>query len=258
MPVAVIVEDREAVRTLLMRDPIRNATVLHRVFWNPEFSLVFADTIPEPKAVLALKPAEGGDEPHQFALHATDPLAALHVLKAVPPGACVYHVADELAFPALRQAVKVDWWGEAIYYAMTRESFRDLQRHEVAPVEPKYAGLIAKIWAPDWPAEGYVRSRIEKGPTTGAYVDGELVAWNLTHLETDEVVMMGFLHVLDGHRGRGYAKSVGTALARQVLAAGKTPCCHVYIDNAQSIKLTEELGFRRVCLQAWGDGSVRA
>ncbi|MEK6851251.1 MAG: GNAT family N-acetyltransferase [Candidatus Thermoplasmatota archaeon] len=255
---AVLLEDREAVRPLLRRDPIRNATVIHRMFHNPDFTLAFADTLPEPKAVLALKPAEGTDEPHQFALHATNPLAALHVLKAVPPGSCIYHVADELAFPALRQVVTVGWWGEAICYAMDRESFRDLQTHEVRPVEPRHAGMIAKIWAPEWPAENYVRSRIESGPTAGVYVDGDLVAWDLTHLETDDVIMMGFLHVLDAHRGKGYAKSAGAAVAKLVLAKGKTPCCHVYVDNAPSIKLTEELGFRRVCLQAWGDGVVRA
>jgi len=256
--VAVLLEDREAVRPLLMRDRIRNAVVIHRVFHNPEFTHAFADALPEPKAVLALRPAEAADEPHQFALHALDPLAALHVLRAVPRGACVFHVADELAFPAVRQAIHVGWWGEAIYYRMEPADFRDLQRHEVAPVEPKWAETIAKTWAPDWPAAGYVRSRIENGPTAGVYVDGELVAWDMTHLETDDVVMMGFLHVLDAHRGKGYAKSVGSAVAKQVLAMGKTPCCHVYVDNAPSIKLTEDLGFRRVCLQAWGDGVVRA
>jgi len=258
VPVAVLLEDREAVRPFLMRDPIRNATVIHRMFHNPDFALAFADTLPEPKAVLALAPADGPDEPHQFALHATDPLAALHVLKSVPPGACFFHVADDLAFPALRQVVTVGWWGEAVYYAMDASSFRDLQAHEVRAVEGKFAGMIAKLWTDDWPAENYVRSRAEGGPSAGVYVDGELVAWNLTHLETDDVVMMGFLHVLDAHRGKGYAKSVGTALARQVLAKGKTPCCHVYVDNAPSIRLTEALGFRRVCVQAWGDGVVRA
>ena len=255
---AVQVDDREAVRLLLMRDRIRNATVIHRMFHNPEFRLAFADQLPEPAAVLALKPSETGDAPHQFALHATTPLAAIRVLGAVPPGVCLFHVADEIAFPAIQKRIQVRWWGEAIYYRLDAKDFRDVQTHEVEPVGAKWAARIAKIWNPDWPAEGYVRSRIETGIGGAICEGGEPVAWYLTHLETDDVVMLGFLHVLDAYRGRGYAKSLSCALIKQVFAKGKQPCCHVYTDNAPSIRLMEGLGFRRMCLQAWGDGRARA
>ena len=244
---SVVVEDREVVRPLLMRDRIRNAVVVNRVYHNPEFTLTFADQLPEPKGVLALRPASGGNSPHQFALHALDPIGALRVLRAVPPGFCLYHVADELAFPALRERVQVGWWGEAILYKLDAADFRDVQ-----------AAKVAKIWEPDWPAEGYVRSRIEEGLNGAIYEDGEPVAWYLTHLETEDVVMLGFLHVLDAYRRKGYAKSLSCALIKQTFAKGKIPCCHVYTNNEPSIRLMEGLGFQRVCLQAWGDGVARA
>ncbi len=237
-----------------MRDPVRNAVAIHRTFHHPEFTLSFADALPEPKAVLALAPARSPEEPHQFAIHAVNLDATKAVLRAVPRGYCVYHVADELAFPAVRERIDVQWWGEAIYYRLDPDAFEDFSTPDVRPVEPRWAGLIAKIWAPEWPAEEYVRSRIEGGPTAGIYEDGELVAWNMTHLETGEVVLAGFLHVLEPYRGRGYGKTVGSALIKQILAKGKIPCCHVYVDNEVSIRLTESLGYRRVCLQAWGDG----
>ena len=255
---AVLLEDRKAVRPLLMRDPIRNAAVIHRTFHQPEFTLAFVDALPEPKAVLALKPSESGDAPHQLALHALDPLAALHVLRAVPKGFAIFHIADELAFHAVKQAIDVRWWGEAILYRMDPGDFRDAQTHGVDPLDSRWAAKVAKLWAPDWPAEGYVRSRIEGGLNAAIYEDGEPVAWYLTHLETDEVVMLGFLHVLEPYRRRGYAKSLSCALVKRVLAKGKVPACHVYTDNEASIRLMEGLGFRRVCLQAWGDGVAPA
>lgn len=251
---AVILDDREEARPLLMRDPIRNAVVVHRMFHHTKYALAFADALPEPKAVLALAPAQSAEEPHEFALHALEPMAALHVLRAVPKGAAVFHLADELAFPAVRERLAVDWWGEALYYRMEPETFVDHQTHEVRPVDAEHAEAIAQIWAPDWDAAPYVRSRIEEGPTAGIYVDGELVAWDMTHLETDEVVVMGFLHVMEGHRGKGYAKSASSALVKQIFAKGKVPTCHVYTDNDASIRLTESLGFQRVCIQAWGSG----
>jgi len=152
--VAVLLEDRAAVRPLLMRDPIRNAVVIHRVFHEPRFSLAFADALPDPKAVLALKPAEATDEPHQFALHALDPLAALRVLKAVPKGFSLYHIADELAFPAVKQVLDVRWWGEAILYRQGPEDFRDVQAHDVQPLDPKFAAKIAKIGRRTGPRRG--------------------------------------------------------------------------------------------------------
>jgi len=252
--VAVLLEDREAVRSFLFRDPERNATVIHRMFHNPEFTLAFADRLPDPRAVLALKASDHPEAPHQFALHATDALAALDVLGAVPPGFAIYHVADELAFPSVHRKLKVGWWGEAICYAMDPKDFRDVQRHETVPLDSKYAERVAKVWAPDWPATGYVLSRIEGGLSAAIYVNGEPVAWYLTHLETEHVVMLGFLYVLEGHRHKGYAKSLSCALIGQAFAKGKTPACHVYTDNAPSIRLMESLGFHRVCTQAWGDG----
>ena len=250
----VLLEDREVVRPLLFREPIRNATVIHRTFNHPDFSFAFADKVPDPSSVLALKASDHPEAPHQFALHATDPLAAHRVLSAVPQGFALYHVADELAFPAIHKRLSVGWWGEAIYYAMDSKDFRDVQAHETAPLDPKYAERVAKVWAPDWPAMGYVRSRIEAGLSAAIYMDGEPVAWYLTHLETDDVVMLGFLHVLDAHRRKGYARSLSCAIIREVLARGKTPACHVYVDNEASIRLMESLGFHRVCTQAWGDG----
>jgi len=258
MAMATLLEDREAVRPLLMRDPIRNSVVIHRVFHEPRFTIAVVDALPDPKAVLALKPSEAADEPHQFALHALDPLAALHVLKAVPKGVCLYHVADELAFPAVQQVIGVRWWGDAILYRQGPEDFRDVQAHGIEPLDPRFAAKVAKIWAPDWPAEGYVESRIRRGLNAAICEDGEPVAWYLTHFETDEVVMLGFLHVMETHRRRGYAKTLSCALAKQAFAKGKVAACHVYTDNEPSIRLMEGLGFRRVVLQAWGDGVVRA
>ncbi len=125
------------------------------------------------------------------------------------------------------------------------------------PVTPEWAPVIAKIWEPDWPAERYIRGRIENGPSFGVYVDGQLVAWDMTHFETDRVVMMGFLHVLDAHRGKGYAKSTGSALIKEILRRGKIPACHVREDNTPSLVLTESLGFRKVRKQVWADGVLR-
>jgi len=63
--------------------------------------------------------------------------------------------------------------------------------------------------------------------------------------------------VLDSQRGKGYAKSMGSALIKEILGRGKIPACHVREDNTPSLVLTEGLGFRKVRQQVWADGVLR-
>ena len=243
-------------RPFLDAAPVENAVVWDRVFQNPDYQEVYVDRLP-PRALLAMtRPGSHGDATG-FALHAVDPAAAGPLVRLLPPGPAFGHVTDlALLDPVKARAEKVDA-RPAWLYRLDAKDFVDQQRHEVRPLDPRWAPMIARLWDPDWPAEGYVRRRIEKGPSFGVYVDGELVGWDMTHFETDRVVMMGFLHVLEGHRGKGYARSMGSALVRWILDRGKIPACHIYADNAASIELTERLGFHKVKQQAWGDFALR-
>ncbi|MEE8232586.1 MAG: GNAT family N-acetyltransferase [Thermoplasmata archaeon] len=113
--------------------------------------------------------------------------------------------------------------------------------------------MIAALWAPKRDRSAYVRRRIEEGITSGIEMDGELVAWDMTHFETESVVMLGFLHVKEAYRGRGYAKTATTATAEKVFAMGKVAAAEVFEDNQASLRLLEGMGFRRVKRQVWGD-----
>jgi len=141
-------------------------------------------------------------------------------------------------------------------FSLEPADFRDLQAHAVLPIEPAWAPTIARLWEPDWPSEAYVRGRIENGPTAGVYVGGELVAWAMTHFVTDRVAMLGFFHVLEAHRRKGYGKSAACALTTQVLRDGRVPALFVNADNAPSLHLVETIGFRRRARHVWGEAVV--
>lgn len=71
------------------------------------------------------------------------------------------------------------------------------------------------------------------------------------HGITDWTVNTGFLHVLEPHRGKGRGKALATTLCRHILTTGKTPVCHVEVENKPSLALHRAVGFREYCMQGW-------
>lgn len=243
-------EDLTQVRRCLDTEPIANAVVVHRAFDAEGSHAVHVDAIP-PKAVLAVGAPRWSGGASALAFHAESPAAAKDLLDALPSGPGNIHLTEEWLLAMIEPRVAELDGHAAWLFALDKEDFVDLQMHEVQRIGPEWATMIAKAWEPEYPLEGYVRGRLEAGPAYGIFEGKDLVAWAATHLETETVSMMGFLHVAERARGRGYAKSVGSALVKDILARGKVPALHVYVDNVPSLELTPQLGFHRVKRQAW-------
>lgn len=253
---AVPAADLDAVRRFLDEDPVGTAVVRYRGFLEDPAAQLFVDGSP-PKAVLSVGHPHWMGGPPTLGLHATDPGAARRVAEAIPPGPGHIHLTEEWLSGVVEERTTEFGPRPAWLFALDSKDFVDLQAVEVRPVGEEWVRLIAKTWEPDWTADEYVRSRIRAGPTAGVFVDGQLVAWGLTHMETERVSMMGFLHVLDRYRGKGYAKAVGSYLIKDILRRGKIPALHVWTDNVASLELTPQFGFHRVKKQLWADGVFR-
>ena len=241
--------DPEPVRGFLEADPVGNALVWHWAFQQRNRD-VAADQLP-PRAVFTLS---HGTPPITFrfgGLTAADAGAAESVLQAATPGPAFVLVTDLGLFDALRGRADIAHVRTAWLYRLDTEDFVDVQEHEVRPVPANWAPAIAKLWEPEWEAAPYVQSRLESGPSVGIFDGERLVAWYATHVVTDRVAVMGFLHVLDEYRHRGYARSLSCALSKEIFRAGKIPACHVYSDNEPSLRLMDSLGLRRVRQQAF-------
>lgn len=87
----------------------------------------------------------------------------------------------------------------------------------------------------------YIEERIRNGIGAGIRKDGRLVAWALTHDDG----AIGFLHVLEEYRRRGYAALILQVMAARLLAAGEMPFLHVEESNTASMDLAVKAGFRR-------------
>ena len=234
----------------LDREPVRYAHVIHMVRLPPEEVRLWVDDRQRPRAVLAVRPETGG------LTAAAAPAANLRRLVDLPPAGRYRFTSVDLGLvPYLEEGFETEWGTPVWLYRMAPEDLRPTREAETRPVRPSEADMIAAHWSPNRDRRAYVRRRIEEGITSGIEVDGELVAWDMTHFETDRVVMLGFLHVKEAYRGRGFAKTVTTATAGKVFAKGKVAAAQVFEDNRASLRLTEGMGFRRVGRQIWGEGT---
>ncbi len=232
------------------------------VTWNRAFDVegpkeTYVDAEP-PRAALAVVRPPWAEGDAGIGMHAVDPKAAAELMPFWPKGPVFLHLGEEWMLPLVEtRAERIDV-GVFWLFQLDGREFVDHEGPGVRPLEPAWGDMIGKVWDPEWGHAGaYVRSRIEAGHAYAVYVDGKPVAWAFLHFETPEVAMMGFLHVLEPYRGKGYARSVASALAKDVLARGKIPALHVKTDNVPSLELTASLGFHRVKTQVWGDAVIR-
>ena len=87
----------------------------------------------------------------------------------------------------------------------------------------------------------YARTRILAGPAFGVREDDVLVAWCMTQDDG----AMGFLHVVDQYRNRGYGRRITIALAAELRRLGRRPFAYISESNGSAISLVTALGFER-------------
>lgn len=239
----------DRVREWLDGHPVRYAHVLHLLPSETGEAEVRLDDNDRPRSVLTFHP---GKERLAAASQEAEHLRPL--LDALPSGTYRLSSIELDLIPILAEAMEVTLRSPVWLFRMRGEDLRPLRIADTEPVREADAAMIAQHWAPDRDATDYVRRRILEGISSGVYLEGELVAWDMTHFETDKVVMLGFLHVKEAYRGRGYGKTVTTSTVEKVFAKGKIPAAEVFEDNAPSMRLTEGMGFTKVRRGAWGSG----
>ncbi|HEX9339860.1 MAG TPA: GNAT family N-acetyltransferase [Thermoplasmata archaeon] len=243
--------DFDAARALLDSDPIGNAVVWDRAFQQPGYEVCVHGS--PPRGLIAVHRMGSPGGANFVALHALDAPAAGALGERVPSGFTIVHLTEEFSLPIVEARATEFRPRTAWLFDLDRKDFVDRPDDRVRPLDPEWAGRVAKLWQPDWPAEPYVRRRIEEGPTAAIYEGREPVAWALTHLVTNRAANIGMVHVVEGRRRQGLARAVVAAVSRELLRLGKVPTLHAYADNRASLALFPTLGFQKVKRQVWAD-----
>ncbi len=240
-----ICRDLEPVRRLLLRAEPETRSIYNTVFGRAgaKATWVRVDDREDPKVVLCRS--------WWLTMYAASRPAARRMLDALPArwnlnfSSTPSWVHDHVA-----RTRNVRWTNPCVGYALLDPDRLVAHRgHRVGRLEPDDSRTVARYW-PYHGGRGdstYIKWRIRTGPTCAIRRRGRLVAWALTHGDGS----MGFLHVLEEWRGRGMAKSVGTALARRVMERGWMPFLFIERKNRPSLKLTAQMGLEPVGRYTW-------
>ncbi len=85
----------------------------------------------------------------------------------------------------------------------------------------------------------------------GVFVEDRLVSVACAYIRMPEVWCIGDVYTLEEHRGRGYGKTVTSAITRDAVSSGAIALLHVAEDNAVARRVYRALGFRALRTRPW-------
>lgn len=237
---------KETAEKILKRQPLRNSYRISML--SDEGVEVLLDDLDTPSSVVLYSSTTVSMNGN------TRPLVKL--LKRVPEGEYRFHSVGPEGFEASQEVVKeID--DHPTWMLKRPRSFFDIPEHETIQLKEEDAEVINRFWnLSGGDSTDYIEERIRVGPARGIRRDGELVAWCLTHYVTDRAMSLGFLHVKDGWRRKGFARSVTESMCQYAERKGIVPLVDIFQDNKPSLNLAEDLNFERIGENHWYGGEI--
>ncbi len=236
----------KSVEEFLRKDPLRNAYQISML--DEERVKILVDDMEEPKGVILIRESTISMKGDRDIL--------VDLFFDVEPGEYRFHSIDAEAFEAAKVCVRDIDDRPTWMLKRERDKFGE-PKMDVVPLEEDEAHEINEYWGlGESDSTDYIKHRIKNGPAYGIYRDSELVAWSLTHRVTEDAMMLGFLHVKEEWRRKGFAKAITEKLCQDALEQGVTPVVDIFKDNSESLELAYDLGFEKIGEGHWFSGRV--
>lgn len=225
---------------LLMKDPYRNASVIHIIHTQPDVQVLM-----EGSSVLAVFTDY---EPVTWGYMACGDPGEAESLAVRSPMCSGYFLTDASVRSSVTLGralgVEVVCW----QYHLPESVMVPRMDAPIVDLDPSFAPYIyANYDYASYCSERYVALRIASGNALGIFEGGELAAWILTHDEGT----IGMLHVMPEYRRKGYAAALTGELIHRLRSQGRLPFAHIHKNNDKSLSLFTKLGFVRTSEICW-------
>jgi len=151
-----------------------------------------------------------------------------------------YHSVEDWMIPCILKHRALDWILSTNRYILDDSVKCDSSEIETVKIEPAFASFLHQnsLYKNSTSVE-YIEERLNRGISVGIMHDKQLVAWGLTHDDDS----LGFLHVLEEYRKKGYGKAILLDLIHQKRNEGKPVFGNIEPENSRSIGLVSRLDF---------------
>ena len=94
---------------------------------------------------------------------------------------------------------------------------------------------------------------LNEQPVYGVFIDGKLVSYAGSFIQTPQVWMIGGVYTRPRHRNRGYATQATSAITQQALQNAENAALFARADNTPAIKAYTKIGYRKIGEKNWTD-----
>jgi len=120
-----------------------------------------------------------------------------------------YFSVEDWMTPLILKHGDTDWIMTTNRYLLDLNVDTDFPKSEIEKIDKSFVPfMFENSDYKDFISVKYIEDRIKKDISAGITIDNELVAWGFTHDDG----ALGFLHVLDHHREKGYGRDILLAL----------------------------------------------
>lgn len=149
----------------------------------------------------------------------------------------------------IKERSKLQWENKCGLYYLKKENLNtSLIKNQVQSIDLKDSDTINNFY--EFKGEKSlerIRDDIIKRPSSGIYINGELVSWVLVHNDNS----MGIMYTKKEYRKNGYALDLTVDLSKKIIELDKIPFLHIISSNKKSPGLAIKAGFTKYSNINW-------
>jgi len=224
--------EKENLLKILKRDPIRNMSIIGFVESNPLQAVYNRGN-----TYIVLAASD-----HLWAYPASENHKELKkLLDDVEIPTNYYANIEDWMEPFITEDNEVEWKLKTRRYFFPPDIEIKEPEHQVDTLrEADIDVILDHSHYSEYLSHDLLKERIRDGISAAIREGDKLVAWGLTHDDKS----LGFLHVLQDYRNKGYAQDIGRHLINKKRELNELPYINIEPDNYKSINLSEGMGFR--------------
>ncbi len=160
---------------------------------------------------------------------------------------CYYSVEDWM-IPLIMQYGTEDWIMKTNRFILQDNKEIDKPKNDIKKIDRSFAHFMySNSDYKDYLTMEYIEDRLSKDISAGILVNNTLAAWGFTHDDG----ALGFLHVLEEFRKKGYGIDILLGLIQMRKKENKAVFGNIVPGNVASTRLVTKLGFKLDRRTSW-------